>query len=320
MLGQSMKEVFGTIYVIINTVNQKKYVGQTTRTFKERYGNNVASRTHNKHLKNAIKKYGEENFKVIENYHYAYSKEELDYLEKFYIELWVSHNPKYGYNKTLGGEGGAINDELRKYYSQIYTGEGNPFYGKKHSEETKELMKKNHRNYKKENHPQYGMPKSEEQKQKSREAQWREKSHSAKKIVCLNTGECFGCILSASKWCGLVNSKFIHRHLSGKAKSAGKHPQTGEALQWCYYEDYLAGNYEYLENYNINTYLSERQTGGKNHMAKKVKCVNTGEIFDTVKEAKLKYNAPGVSKCCMGKLKTSGKHPVTQERLMWQYA
>lgn len=318
MLGEQ-KEIYGTIYLIINTINQKKYVGQTTRPFKVRYCGGLYKGASNLHLKNAIKKYGEENFRVIENYHYAYSKEELDYYEKFYIDLWVTHNPKYGYNKTLGGEGGSINEEMRLYYSEIFKGENNPFYGKKHTEETKRKMRENHRNYQKENHPQYGKPKTEEQKQKSREAQWREKSHCARKIVCLNTKEVFECILSASEWCGLSSSSLIHRHLSKNAKSAGKHPITKEPLQWCYYEDYISGNYYYDETYDVNTHLSERQVGAKNHMAKKVRCVNTGEVFDTIREAKEKYKAYCISKCCNGKQQTSGRHPVTNEKLMWEY-
>ena len=73
------KEIYGRIYLIINTVNQKKYIGQTIRSFKDRYSGGLYKGASNPHFKNAIKKYGEENFRIIEDYHFAYSKEELDY-------------------------------------------------------------------------------------------------------------------------------------------------------------------------------------------------------------------------------------------------
>lgn len=40
----------------------------------------------------------------------------------------------------------------------------------------------------------------------------------------------------------------------------------------------------------------------------KVKCVDTGEIFNSIKEACDKYNldSGNIAKCCLGKLKTTG--------------
>lgn len=54
---------------------------------------------------------------------------------------------------------------------------------------------------------------------------------------------------------------------------------------------------------------------------KKVICLNTLEVFDSVKEAQERYNiSNGVSKCCRGQgYKTVGKHPITGERLKWMY-
>ena len=49
---------------------------------------------------------------------------------------------------------------------------------------------------------------------------------------------------------------------------------------------------------------------GKNHpYSKKVICIETGEIFDCIKDAAEKYNiyATNITKCCKGKYKTSGK-------------
>lgn len=67
--------------------------------------------------------------------------------------------------------------------------------------------------------------------------------------------------------------------------------------------------------------LSEMRKGGKNPLSKRVRCITTDEIFGSVVEAAVKYNGDktGIAKCCRGKLKTSGKHPVTGEKLIWEY-
>lgn len=103
------------IYLITNLVNNKKYVGQTEKTFNRRYdgcgvGIERVKRSYetngyrgNHHLYNSIKKYGTENFKV-EIIHIAQSREELNYFESFYERYYNTTNPKYGYNKKPCGD------------------------------------------------------------------------------------------------------------------------------------------------------------------------------------------------------------------------
>ena len=108
------EKVFGIIYAIRNKVNDKYYVGKTVKTFYKRYCikdkenpiEDLSKNTHNKYLKNAINKYGFENFEVIPVLDKAYSKEQLDELEKYYIALYRTE--KYGgvYNITTGGDDG----------------------------------------------------------------------------------------------------------------------------------------------------------------------------------------------------------------------
>lgn len=55
------------------------------------------------------------------------------------------------------------------------------------------------------------------------------------KIKCMNTGQVFFSVTEACEWCGLSQwSRSIAEYLNGKKgrKSAGKHPITGEPLQW----------------------------------------------------------------------------------------
>lgn len=56
----------------------------------------------------------------------------------------------------------------------------------------------------------------------------------------------------------------------------------------------------------------------------KIVCLNTGEIFNTLRDAANKYNIKDlkhISNCCKHKpkSKTSGIHPETNERLVWLY-
>jgi group I intron endonuclease len=54
-------------------------------------------------MRSAIKKYGEEKF-LIETIHTCESKEEMNFVEMFYISLFNTKSPN-GYNLTDGGEG-----------------------------------------------------------------------------------------------------------------------------------------------------------------------------------------------------------------------
>jgi len=49
----------------------------------------------------------------------------------------------------------------------------------------------------------------------------------------------------------------------------------------------------------------------------KVRCISTGEIFDSIAEADRKYNAPNISNCCYGKRKSSGK--LNGIKLQWEF-
>lgn len=46
---------------------------------------------------------------------------------------------------------------------------------------------------------------------------------------------------------------------------------------------------------------------------------STGEIFDSIKEAKKWCNSQNVSACCNHRQKTAGTHPITHEKISWRY-
>ena len=64
--------------------------------------------------------------------------------------------------------------------------------------------------------------------------------------------------------------------------------------------------------------ISEKNKG-KN--SRKVQCITTGEVFESINEASKKYNInqANISACCRGKAKSAGKNPVTGEKMIWIY-
>ncbi|MBQ6006761.1 MAG: GIY-YIG nuclease family protein [Selenomonadaceae bacterium] len=129
-------KVFGVIYLIINGVNDKEYVGQTTKNVKARFKQHA--RRKNSLIGNAIRAYGEDMF-VIAILKVCYSKEELDFWEKHFIK---SRNTMYpnGYNLTDGGEGGVPCDAVRAKIGAGNAGENNGFFGKHHTKEELAIM------------------------------------------------------------------------------------------------------------------------------------------------------------------------------------
>ena len=76
-------------------------------------------------------------------------------------------------NKLLTGKGKYCGRECKdKHQTIIYSGDNNPVFGKKHTNESKNKVstKAKERFSKKENHPSYGKPCSEETKEKIRVA------------------------------------------------------------------------------------------------------------------------------------------------------
>lgn len=58
---------------------------------------------------------------------------------------------------------------------------------------------------------------------------------------------------------------------------------------------------------------------GNNPNASKVVCLETGEIFECIKDAKEKYGSIDITGCCKGIQKSAGKHPITRQKLHWMY-
>ena len=119
----------GYIYTITNVINGKKYVGQTNNPYK-RWKKHISESKkkelpYKNYLYSAIKKYGLINFEF--NIIDVCDIKDVNEKEIFWIKELKTIVPN-GYNLLPGG--------------MVLYGKDNPFYGHKHSDETKEKISK----------------------------------------------------------------------------------------------------------------------------------------------------------------------------------
>lgn len=104
------KEYVGYIYCVINTINNKKYIGKHKLPNKKKhYLNNIkidfSYIGSGKCLRRAISKYGLHNF-IYVIFDYASTLNELNEKEIYYINLYNANKNNDFYNIANGGEGG----------------------------------------------------------------------------------------------------------------------------------------------------------------------------------------------------------------------
>jgi group I intron endonuclease len=138
--------VYGYIYKIVNTLDNKVYIGQTIQTPDKRWKNHLrelnGGKHYNIHLQNAFKKYGEVVFKFVV-LNYGTTKEALDKLEEDYIRYYNCLNSNYGYNIREGGAHGKLSIETRKKMSEAKKGEKCYLYKKSLSIEHRKKISEN---------------------------------------------------------------------------------------------------------------------------------------------------------------------------------
>lgn len=95
-----------TVYKITNKINNKKYIGITTKSIEERFKKHISAmneKTNQIPIRSAMKEFGKDNF-TIKEILITDCKEKALNLEKFYIKFYDSINN--GYNIAFGGKGG----------------------------------------------------------------------------------------------------------------------------------------------------------------------------------------------------------------------
>ena len=105
------------IYGIINLVNNKIYIGQTKQGYKRRFIQHLCPRDGSPLLRNAVKKYGKQNFEC-ELIDIAESQDEVNEKEKMWITALGTYKPEKGYNLSMGGSFGDFNEDTLKRMSE----------------------------------------------------------------------------------------------------------------------------------------------------------------------------------------------------------
>lgn len=211
------------IYKITNKINNKCYIGQSTN-LKSRINSHKSMLKHNNEsnvlLKRATEKYGYKNFE-IEVIKYCV-EEELDYYELYFIQYYGSYKRNKGYNIELGGnQNKHLSKEqiekMRKTKKGKLMGKENPFYGRKHTEESKKKISE----AKKGNKGCLGRFMSEETRRKIGEAN---KWNRIKIVNCYTLDNVFlktyHSVAEAARQLNVKSSSLIAQCSRGKRKSA----------------------------------------------------------------------------------------------------
>lgn len=119
------------IYKYTNILNNKIYVGKTSKLNRRKATHKRLSKTVNSKFYNAIRKYGFESFsfEILEE---VSSLQEANKKEI----LWISFYNSFinGYNSTIGGDGGDTSKSeayiLGMNKRRSFSGQNNPMYGK----------------------------------------------------------------------------------------------------------------------------------------------------------------------------------------------
>ena len=260
------------IYMITNTVNGKKYIGQSN-WLKKRIGahlNHLRNGAHsNIHLQRSFNKYGEGafDFSIIE---YC-DEERLNEREIYYIKLYDTF--RNGYNQTEGGEGNRgykFSDNSKQLMSESHydcSGKNNPMFGKSWKEFVTEDVLQHHNQTIREsllaNPPVHN------------------------ETICLNDGKVYNSAAEAARIHKVDYWKVMlcctEKRLYGYVNSED------EPIVFAYLDDYNSMDSNEIEA-KINMARSHILNPRQNQYTKRVVNITTGKEFDSIVEAGKYYN------------------------------
>ena len=267
------------IYIHINKINNKIYVGQTCQKPQYRW-NHGQGYKQCPYFYSAIQKYGWDNFEhIVLNQNL--SLEEANFLQEYYITIFDSTNPQNGYNIQKGGLNREINEQTRKRISERM---------KKQWEDKQFVNKMSLRMKELWQNPQYRNKVLEARKNSKWEISQQGKENISK-----------------------ARKKYIFQHGTPTQIKGGHSQKTKEKIR----QSKLG-----QKNPMYGKTTSEKQKQKvKQVMSKKVYCIQTGQIFNSYKEAALwagLKSGTSISNYLAGNKKSAGKHPETGEKLHWK--
>ena len=297
-----MSEKICGIYKITNLVNGKVYIGQSQdieHRWQEHRHNMHRKKYQNIVLYKALKKYGIDNFSFMILEECALEKldtKEIQYIKSF--RSYVGFDDCNGYNMTLGGVGnhGAIRTkEWNDKISNSQKGKIPWNLGKRYGNP------KLKGRFCGENNPFYGHKHSQEAVDKMREKAICRLSPNRKTVICDNKN--FNSISECATFYGVPM------------------PTMGEWLIG------RRGMPQQFYELGLNTvpssdciYVASPAKGVKNGSSKRVICLNTGRVYETITSANIDTgaNISSIITVCKGKRNFAGKDK-NGDKLKWQY-
>lgn len=305
-----MSNNFYTVYEHTCFINNKKYIGITKQPIQRRWRNEGKGYKNAPYFYPAIQKYGWDNFKH-EVLFVRLTKKEAEEIEIELIAYHKSNQKKFGYNIQNGGNTSGTHSEETKrklsiinkgkcagkknyFYGKRYCKEQNYWYGKKLPQEIREKISRAKKGKKAWNSGKKNCFSLETRKKMSesqkafrqKHPEFKKNTTTCKKCICLETKEIFDSLSDASKK--------MHLHLSHISACCRKKTNHTQGYHFLFLKDY---NPEKKYNLKITH---------KNQ--KRVICLETGEIFDSLSECskKLNINQQSLSMVCNKKYKTTG--------------
>lgn len=220
------------VYKITNKINNKIYIGQTTKNNEEYFGSGTI-------IIKAIAKYGKDNFlrEILET---CISKEHLDEREKYWISFYNSTNRNIGYNVSIGGTGGNLGIIVNDLISKNRTGKGlgrtSPMKGKISNNKGIPMLESQKILLRKPKTKEHREALSLAKKGKSASRAAIENSAKARqrKIICINTSTIYNSIKDAAEDLKLKSPNII-----GVLKNKSTHTK---GYNFKYYEDNKENN------------------------------------------------------------------------------
>lgn len=269
------------------TPDGKSYIGMTSTSVKQRWNNGKGYKNHTYFYK-AIKKYGWDNIEHSVLFE-GLTKDKACEKEKEMIKKYRSNEPEYGYNMTDGGIHYTLNEQGKMNLSEIQK-------GRVVSEETKIKISK-----------------SEKGKYVSKESREKMSIAQRKRKVSQSTIDNLRKMANDRK--GKPLSEETKRKISEKLKGhpsttlKGKdHPNYGKHLP---VETRMKISKSHKENIS-----DEFRENVSKRFSKQVRCVETGEIFPSIKVAAEKYN---ISPSQLGAVCSDNPRYKTAKKLHWEF-
>lgn len=259
------------------TPNGKVYIGITGRKPQERWDNGRGY-ARQKYFYNAIQKYGWDNIEHEILFEGLTKSESCD-KEIELIEKYQSNNRNYGYNVSMGGEAPAL--------------------GMHHTEETKRIISEKAKNMSAETRKKI----SESHKGRKVDKETRQKI--SESLKGRETNEETRAKISESLKIR-YNSEEIRKKMS-ESKKGENHPMYGKHLSEEHRRKLSKAQQGKKHSEETKRKIGEANKGNVPKNKKKIMCVETGIVFDSISEAsrQMKIHHSNISTACSGKSKSA---------------